>query len=123
MKDEGPTAYRTLLVKQAPNLWTIGGCNSATGHASVVMALENGIDYFLKTAKPVIEGKSKSVRVTDGAYDNWFTTIQSELRKSVLVVHLVAVSPGILFLKSIQLFILGVNLTIGGKLISQTTVI
>lgn len=47
------------------------------------MALENGIDYFLKTAKPVIEGKSKSVRVTDGAYDNWFTTIQSELRKSV----------------------------------------
>ena len=82
-KDEGPTAYRTLLVKQAPNLWTIGGCNSATGHASVVMALENGIDYFLKTAKPVIEGKSKSVRVTDGAYDNWFTTIQSELRKSV----------------------------------------
>lgn len=82
-KQDGPSAYRTLLVKQSPNLWTIGGTNSATGHASVVMAIENGVDYFLKTAKPIIEGKAKSVRVTDKAYDNWLTTIQRELKKSV----------------------------------------
>ncbi|RLP63051.1 hypothetical protein L150_01756 [Candida albicans Ca529L] len=82
-KKDGPSAYRTLLVKQSPNLWTIGGTNSATGHASVVMAIENGVDYFLKTAKPIIEGKAKSVRVTDEAYDNWLTTIQKELKKSV----------------------------------------
>ena len=39
-KEEGASAYRTLLIKHCPNLWTIGGTNSITGHASVVMGLK-----------------------------------------------------------------------------------
>ena len=58
-KEEGPSAYRTLQVKECPNLWMIAGPNSATGHSSVVMAIENGVDYYAKTAKPVLEGKSQ----------------------------------------------------------------
>ncbi|KAI3402761.2 hypothetical protein KGF56_004435 [Candida oxycetoniae] len=80
---EGPSAYCTILPKQIPNLFLIGGPNSATGHSSVVMAIENGIDYYLKVAKPVLQGKKKSVVVKTEAYDNWFKTIQEELRKSV----------------------------------------
>ena len=82
-KEEGASAYRTLLIKHCPNLWTIGGTNSITGHASVVMGIENGVDYFLKTAKPVFQGKAKSVQVKDEAYDNWLTTLQKEINKSV----------------------------------------
>ena len=95
------------------------GTNSATGHASVVMAIENGVDYFLKTAKPIIEGKAKSVRVTDEAYDNWLTTIQKELKNLSLVLHSEVVFPGILMQRSIQLSTLGVNFIIGGLHISQ----
>ncbi|KAG5417593.1 hypothetical protein I9W82_005229 [Candida metapsilosis] len=80
---EGTTAYRTILVKDLPNLFIIGGPNSGTGHSSVVMALENAIDYYAKVAKPVIQGKKKSVVVKDEAYDNWRVRIQNELKKSV----------------------------------------
>ncbi|KAI5951583.1 hypothetical protein KGF54_004657 [Candida jiufengensis] len=80
---EGPSAYRTLMVKHMPNLFLIGGPNSATGHSSVVMAIENGIDYYLKVAKPVLEGKDKSVVVKPEVYDEWFSNIQKELQKCV----------------------------------------
>ncbi|KAI5950389.1 hypothetical protein CANMA_005317 [Candida margitis] len=80
---EGISAYRTVLMKHVPNAFIIGGPNSATGHASVVMALENGIDYYVKLAKPVIEGKEKSVVVKPEAYDKWHKDIQEELSKSV----------------------------------------
>ncbi|RCK55386.1 Baeyer-Villiger monooxygenase [Candida viswanathii] len=82
-KDEGPGAYRTLQLKECPNFWMIAGPNSATGHSSVVMAIENGVDYFAKTAKPILDGKAKSVRVTNEGYDKWFNAIQAELKKSV----------------------------------------
>ncbi|KAI5957950.1 hypothetical protein KGF57_002758 [Candida theae] len=82
-KKEGTTAYRTILVKGLPNLFIIGGPNSGTGHSSVVMALENAIDYYAKVASPVIKGKTESVVVKDEAYDNWRVTIQNELKKSV----------------------------------------
>ncbi|WLF76857.1 hypothetical protein PVL30_000561 [Lodderomyces elongisporus] len=80
---DGVSAYRTLLVKKIPNFFIIGGPNCITGHSSVVMAIENGIDYYLKVAKPVLQGKKKSVVVKPEAYDNWFTTIQKEIKKSV----------------------------------------
>lgn len=82
-KKEGTTAYRTILVKDVPNLFVIGGPNSGTGHSSVIMALENAIDYYAKVAKPVIKGEKKSVVVKPEAYDNWRVTIQNELKKSV----------------------------------------
>ena len=115
-KEEGASAYRTLLIKHCPNLWTIGGTNSITGHASVVMGIENGVDYFLKTAKPVFQGKAKSVQVKDEAYDNWLTTLQKEINKSVLVLHLVVVFLGTLVQKSILSRTLGVSFITGGKL-------
>ncbi|KAI5950393.1 hypothetical protein CANMA_005321 [Candida margitis] len=80
---EGTSAYRTILVKDVPNLFVIGGPNSGTGHSSVIMTLENAVDYYVKVAKPVIKGQKKSVVVKSQAYDNWRVTIQNELKKSV----------------------------------------
>ncbi|CAI5756751.1 unnamed protein product [Candida verbasci] len=47
------------------------------------MVIENGIDYYLKTAKPVIQGKVESIMVKPQAHDLWFKTIQSDLKESV----------------------------------------
>ncbi|RLV96317.1 Glycine--tRNA ligase 1 mitochondrial [Spathaspora sp. JA1] len=80
---EGITAYRTLLVKDCPNFYLINGPNISTGHSSVVMALEHALNYYVKTAKPVIEGKKKSFVIKKEAYYGWFDSIQTELKKSV----------------------------------------
>ena len=45
------------------------------------MAIENGVDYFLKTAKPIIEGKANQLELPT-KLDNWLTTIQ-RIEKSV----------------------------------------
>ncbi|KAG7664427.1 uncharacterized protein J8A68_002030 [[Candida] subhashii] len=80
---ECPSAYRTVMVRDCPNLFMIVGPNGATGHSSVAMAIENSLDYYVKTCKPIIEGKKKSVVVKTEVYYNWFKTIQAELKKSV----------------------------------------
>ncbi|CAD1809626.1 unnamed protein product [Candida parapsilosis] len=81
--EEGVGAYRTILVKSIPNLFLIDGPNVGTGHASVVMAIEHGIDYFIKIAKPILQGKEKSVVVKPEPYNNWFKLMQEKLRESV----------------------------------------
>ncbi|KAI5958338.1 hypothetical protein KGF57_002694 [Candida theae] len=81
--EEGVGAYRTSLVKNIPNYFIVGGPNIGTGHASVVMSIEHGVDYYMKIAKPILQGKEKSVVVKPEAYDSWFKLIQSKLRESV----------------------------------------
>lgn len=82
-KEEGPTAYETILVKDCPNMFMIGGPNSATGHSSVVLAIENGCKYFSKVIPQVLYGKYKAVSVKTQSYYNWFKTTQKELANSV----------------------------------------
>jgi cation diffusion facilitator CzcD-associated flavoprotein CzcO len=81
--DEGITAYQTVLAKKFPNLFFIAGPNSATGHASVVMAIQNANTFFAKVAKPVVEGKMKSIVVKTSAYDKWKVDSQKELQRCV----------------------------------------
>lgn len=79
----GTSAYQTCLVKNCPNLFVIGGPNSATGHSSVVLAIENGCNYFSKFVPKLLSGEYKSVCVKDEVYDKWFDTIQKDLKKCV----------------------------------------
>jgi cation diffusion facilitator CzcD-associated flavoprotein CzcO len=81
--DEGITAYETVFVKNFPNLFFMAGPNSATGHASVVMAIQNANVFFSKVARPIVEGKSTSVVVKESAYDRWREVSQAELRRCV----------------------------------------
>ncbi|KAG7191823.1 uncharacterized protein KQ657_002789 [Scheffersomyces spartinae] len=80
---EGIAAYETFMIKSFPNFYLVGGPNSATGHSSVVLAIENGVNFFLKTAGSVISGKDKYVAVKSEAYDRWDKECQEKLSNAV----------------------------------------
>lgn len=82
-KEEGVTAYNTTLVKDCPNFFMIGGPNTASGHSSVILAIENGCSYFGKVASKVLSGEYKSVSVKSDKYYEWFKTTQNELESAV----------------------------------------
>lgn len=80
---EGASAYKTAMPRDCPNMFFIAGPNSATGHASVVTAIENSVALAKRVMKPVLEGKAKSVCVKDSAYYKWLETTQERLGKAV----------------------------------------
>lgn len=82
-KKEGVTAYKTSMLRDCPNFFFIAGPNSATGHSSVVLAIENCCTFASRVARPVLEGKVKSVEVKRSAYYEWLQTTQERLKKSV----------------------------------------
>lgn len=82
-EEGGVTAYETILVKHCPNMFHLAGPNSATGHASVVMAIENGCSYIMKVCKPILNGKYAAVEPQPQAYDRWFQVVQQSLSKAV----------------------------------------
>lgn len=82
-KKEGISAYETVMVRDCPNLFLIGGPNATTGHASMIMAIENACNYAAKVAKPILRGRALSVCVQTDRYYRWFETAQAELKKSV----------------------------------------
>ena len=80
---EGITAYETVLVRDCPNLFLIGGPNATTGHSSMILAIENACNYFAKIATPVLNGLAVLVCVKTEKYYKWFETVQEELKHSV----------------------------------------
>lgn len=82
-KREGVSAYKTYMVRDAPNYFYISGPNSATGHFSVVSAIENGCAFVSRVVPKVLDGTYKSVRVKRSAYYDWFQRTQDRLSKAV----------------------------------------
>lgn len=82
-KEEGISAYKTTMLKHCPNFFITGGPNSATGHASVVSAIENSTTFIAKVADPVLNGPQKSVVVKTQAYEDWRKELEVELSKCV----------------------------------------
>lgn len=80
---EGTTAYKTSMVRDLPNVFIIGGPNSATGHSSVVTAIENCVALAERSIRDVLNHKAKSVTVKTSAYYDWFETVQSTLKSAV----------------------------------------
>lgn len=80
---EGTSAYRTVMVRDCPNFFLLGGPNSATGHSSVVSAIENGCALAERAIRPVLSGKAKSVMVKRSAYYSWFEFTQDLLSRGV----------------------------------------
>lgn len=80
---EGVTAYRTFMVRDCPNFFLIGGPNSATGHSSVVSAIESACAFTYNTAKKVVSGEAKSVSVKKSAYYKWLEDSQERLSSGV----------------------------------------
>lgn len=82
-KKEGVTAYKTSMVRDCPNFFLIAGPNSASGHYSVVSAIENCCAFASRVARPVLEGKAKCVSVTRSAYYEWLLSTQKRLSQAV----------------------------------------
>lgn len=82
-KKEGVTAYKTHMVRDAPNFFFFAGPNSATGHSSVVSAIENAAAWVGKVAKPIVDGKYKAVSVSRSAYYKWYEVTQERLSHAV----------------------------------------
>ncbi|KAG2735123.1 hypothetical protein G9P44_001337 [Scheffersomyces stipitis] len=80
---QGASAYNTISVRDCPNFFTIGGPNSATGHSSVVMAIENGCTYMSKFLPKILDNTYKYVVVKTDKYNEYFETIQKRLKSQV----------------------------------------
>ncbi|CAN3476653.1 hypothetical protein DICA0_D22298 [Diutina catenulata] len=77
------TAYQTMMVKDQPNMFLVAGPNSASGHASVIMAIENNCTFWNALAKKILDGDASSITIKDEAYYKWFEDAQRELGKCV----------------------------------------
>lgn len=82
-KREGISAYDTILVEDFPNMFMLAGPNFATGHSSVVFAIENAQMFIEQVAGPVVKGEKSTVEVTSEAYQTWKTRMGEALSKTV----------------------------------------
>lgn len=59
------------------------GPNSATGHTSTLMAVENSINFALRLIKPILQGNATAVDVNPDAEKQYIDQIQSDLQQTV----------------------------------------
>ena len=81
----GAQAYMGIAMDDCPNFFMIFGPNTATGHSSVILAIENTINYSLKFIKPLLNGDAEIAEVKESAEKAWTTTIQEELKDTVFM--------------------------------------
>ncbi|KAJ6565930.1 hypothetical protein DFH09DRAFT_1034740 [Mycena vulgaris] len=81
----GPKAYLGTTVPGFPNLFMIGGPNTATGHTSVILTEEIQINYIIKFVKPILAGLVSTFNVTPRATDAYNDLIHARLARSVFV--------------------------------------
>ncbi|KAG0135060.1 putative monooxygenase [Tuber indicum] len=79
----GIGAYNTVAIHDFPNLFMLTGPNSLTGHSSVIIAIENAVDYALRVLKPVLRGDASRVEVKEKSEKEYISWIQAELNKTV----------------------------------------
>ncbi|KAL0949998.1 hypothetical protein HGRIS_010007 [Hohenbuehelia grisea] len=79
----GITAYLGTCIPGFPNVFTLLGPNTATGHASVIFTEEVQINLAVQLLRPVIEGKAKSFEVTQASLDKYDSWLQGRLADSV----------------------------------------
>ncbi|KAK4184195.1 hypothetical protein QBC35DRAFT_506414 [Podospora australis] len=82
----GPEAYNLTSVSGFPNLFLLLGPNTATGHTSTVMVIENAVNYALRVIRPILEGKAEAgsaVDVKPEAEKAYFHRIQTALQNTV----------------------------------------
>ncbi|KAK3997876.1 hypothetical protein QBC44DRAFT_354362 [Cladorrhinum sp. PSN332] len=77
----GKIQVSSLLDRASADL--ISGPNSATGHTSNVMAIENAVNYGLRVIKPVLEGKASVAEVKRSAEESYAKLIQDALQNTV----------------------------------------
>lgn len=82
-KKQGPTAYLGSCYPGFPNMFTLLGPNVSGGHFSIIFCEEAQINHSLQLIKPILDGKIKSVEVTEEATDSYNDWVQDKLATSV----------------------------------------
>ncbi|KAL3449172.1 hypothetical protein BJX65DRAFT_306236 [Aspergillus insuetus] len=84
LQDQWATrAYTCTAVDGFPNFFMVGGPNTLTGHTSVIMTIENTIEYILRLIKPVLTGHISTVEPKPEAVQAWDRAIQSNTQATV----------------------------------------
>ncbi|EAW25500.1 flavin-containing monooxygenase [Aspergillus fischeri NRRL 181] len=79
----GAQAYLGIAMDHMPNLFLSFGPNTATGHTSVIFAVENAINYSLNFIKPILEGRVSCFEVKENAERDWTDKVQRSLQGTV----------------------------------------
>ena len=79
----GPEAYNTTSLSGFPNFFMLLGPNSATGHTSAIIAVENTVNYSLRCLAPVLGGRKKVIEVKPEAETAYTKQLQRDLGKTV----------------------------------------
>ncbi|OIW22691.1 FAD/NAD(P)-binding domain-containing protein [Coniochaeta ligniaria NRRL 30616] len=79
----GAGAYNCSAMSGFPNFFALLGPNSATGHTSALIAVENSINYALRIIKPVLDGEARAAEVRLEAERAYVERIQGDLQKMV----------------------------------------
>jgi hypothetical protein len=80
---EGADRFVGCCVSGFPNLFTILGPNTITGHTSTVYTAECSINYSLRMARAVLSSHAKSIEVLPRAQRKYMTWLQRELEKCI----------------------------------------
>ncbi|KAK4176851.1 hypothetical protein QBC36DRAFT_378174 [Triangularia setosa] len=81
----GPGAYNCTSLHNFPNFFLLWGPNTATGHTSAVMAIENAVNFALRVIRPCLEGKASVVDVTEQAEKKFVERVQKALGETVFM--------------------------------------
>ncbi|KAG0699420.1 hypothetical protein DFH29DRAFT_936918, partial [Suillus ampliporus] len=81
----GATGYYGTVFPGFPNMFTIMGPNSVSGHASSIFIIETQVNYILKLIKPIIDGKMKSLEVTPKATACYNTWIRKRMENTIFL--------------------------------------
>lgn len=82
-KQGGPQAYLGTCFANFPNLYTIFGLNTATGHLSVLYTTECQVNLALRSIKPLLYNDATSIEVKQEAETADNKWIQSRLKNYV----------------------------------------
>jgi cation diffusion facilitator CzcD-associated flavoprotein CzcO len=79
----GPQAYQGTAMDGFPNLFITIGPNTANGHTSILLAIENQVQYSLKFISKILKGDATIVEVKKSAEIAYTKKIQSALKDMI----------------------------------------
>lgn len=79
----GPQAYLGLAIDKFPNFFLVFGPNTSVGHTSVLIDIENAVNYSLNFIRPIINGEISTYEVKEEACRVWTDEVQTASKRTV----------------------------------------
>jgi len=80
----GARAYKGVMVADFPNMFTVIGPNTASGHFSIIFMAECNVEFILKILKPFLKAKNGGVvEVTEEGEKEDVDWVQGQLKECI----------------------------------------